>query len=173
MSIWVISALLEERKIRGGFHYFYCSYPAESTLLWESTTAFALWIQRTMNFPPTEGCVRILNNFACALSYSSAILYRGRVVEVSSTSSIWPQGIFLQPPMMTGPKRTWLDLTRWVHGHFHMTEWHEEPFLTYNLRCVADIEKMEVVPHNETLETQLWKTPATCDSSKLSSDELA
>lgn len=74
VSIWVISALLEERKIRGGFHYFYCSYPAESTLLWESTTAFALWIQRTMNFPPTEGCVRILNNFACALSYSSAIL---------------------------------------------------------------------------------------------------
>lgn len=54
-----------------------------------------------------------------------------------------------------------------------MAEWHEEPFLTYELRFVADIEKTEVVPHNEASETHLLKTPAMCDSSKLSSDELA
>lgn len=78
VSIRVISALLEEKKIRGSFHYFYHSYPAESTLLWESTTVFALWIQRIMNFPPTEGCLHILSNFAYALSYSCAILLQKR-----------------------------------------------------------------------------------------------
>lgn len=39
-------------------------------------------------------------------------------------------------------------------------------------RFAADIEKMEVVPHDEALETLLLKTPTMCDSSEFSCDEL-
>lgn len=85
----------------------------------------------------------------------------------------WPGESFLWLVKMTEPNRKWFDLPKWVHGHFLLAEGYEESFLMCELsRFVADIEKMEVVSHNEALEIQLLKTPTMCDSSEFSSDEL-
>ena len=167
-SIWVTFALLEEKN---SFHYFYHCYPCRiSSALGEHSSLLCLVNQQSYELSSKWGlstCPGWLS--AYALSYSCAVL-----LQEKGCGGVWHGlGILLWLVMMTEPKRKWFDVPKWVHGHFLLAEGYEESFLTCELsKFVTDIEKMEVVSHNEALETQPLKTPTMCNSSGFSSDEL-
>lgn len=161
-------------KKQSCFHYVYHYYSCRiNSALGEHSSLLSLVNPENCELSPTEACLCVLSDFVPMLWVTAVqSFYRGGIVEVSNRNNIWLQGIFLCPVVVTEPKRKWLGLPKWVHGLFRLAERHGESFLTCDLRFVADIKKMEVVPYNEALETQLLRTPAMYDSSEFSSDKL-